>query len=79
MGQDHSGRKELPPDLLARVRLSWERCLDPAVMEASDFFTKGLYQATFEDLCLSDVTKMARLRRRLKTEPVPRPGPSIQG
>ena len=61
--------EDLPPGLEARVRLSWERCLDPAVMEASEFFTQGLYQATFEELRLDDVTKMTRFRRRIRARP----------
>lgn len=30
----------------------WERCFDAPMMEASEFFTQGLYQATFEELRL---------------------------
>lgn len=39
-------------------------------MEESEFFAQGLYQATFEELRLIDVTKMTRFRRRLKAKPV---------
>ena len=72
-GQDFAWLADLPPDLQARVHRSWERCLDPVVMEESEFFLQGLYQAAFEELHLTDVTKMTRFRRRLKAEPAPSP------
>ena len=70
-GLDLARLADLPPDMQARVHLSWERCFDAPLLEESEFFTQGLYQATFEELRLTDVTKMTRFRRRLKSEPTP--------
>jgi len=66
-GQDSTRLADLPSDIQAHVRRSWERCFDAAMVDTSEFFTMGLYQATFEELRLTDVTKRTRFRRRSET------------